>query len=370
MRGIGLAARLASTGETTTQASGKEVEGRRSSRSTAFLFSYAERFDNVRMSLAGVFLDYGTVSFRGDLNPAKLQAVLPGIALHEISTEHEIDARIAQAEVVLTNKLEMSRARMAAAPKLKLVALAATGTNNVDLDAARELGIGVCNIRDYCTASVVQHVIGVMLLLTHRLREYSRVAVDGTWSRSPQFTVLDYPIRELRGKTLGIVGYGVLGRAVARAAEAAFGMRVAVAQRAGEATRTPGRLPLAELLAEADVVSLHCPLTPATRGLIGAAQLQQMKRDALLINTARGALIDSAALAAALRAGSIGGAAIDVLPQEPPIDGSPLFDPDIPNLIVTPHSAWAALEARQRAIDEMAANIEDFMRGGRRGRVD
>jgi glycerate dehydrogenase len=174
----------------------------------------------------------------------------------------------------------------------------------------------------------------------------------------------------LSGKTLGIVGLGELGRAVARVAEA-FGMRVRVARRpGGPDDGDPARVPLQQLLAEADVISLHCPLTDATRGLIGAAQLALMKPDALLINTARGALVDSAALAAALRTGRIGGAGIDVLPEEPPVKGDPLLDPTIPNLIVTPHIAWAAREARQRAVDEIAANIRSFLNGGRRGRVD
>jgi glycerate dehydrogenase len=167
---------------------------------------------------------------------------------------------------------------------------------------------------------------------------------------------------------LGVVGWGVLGQAVARICENALGMQVLVANRPG-ATRQPGRVDLAQLLRESDVVTLHCPLTPATTGMIGAAELALMKRDAIIVNTARGALIDVAALAAALRARAIGGAAIDVLPQEPPVDGSPLFAPGRPNLIVTPHTAWAARESRQRCIDEMAANIAAFLAGGNRGRV-
>lgn len=317
--------------------------------------------------MKAVFLDYATVS-SGDLDPSGLERVLPGLVLHASSTEDEIAGHIAGAEVVLTNKLRMTRERMAACPTLKLIVLAATGTDNVDLAAARELGVGVCNVRDYCTVSVVQHVLGVMLLLTHRLREYSRLATGGAWGASAQFTVLDLPIRELGGRVLGIVGYGTLGRAVARAAEAALGMHVLVANRPG-GTREPGRVDLPELLRRADVLSLHCPLTPATRNLIEARALALMKPDALLINTARGALVDVAALAAALRARRIGGAAIDVLPQEPPVDGSPLFAAELPDLIVTPHIAWAAREARQRCLDEMAANVEDFLRGGRRGRV-
>jgi glycerate dehydrogenase len=263
-------------------------------------------------------------------------------------------------------------------PGLRLVGLTATGTNNVDLEAARELGIAVCNIREYCTVSVVQHVLGVMLALTHRLREYNQAAVDGTWARCEQFSVPGAPIRELTGKVLGIVGYGTLGKSVARAAQAALGMRVLVAQRPGAnpaqpANRAndddPERVALDQLLRASDVLSLHCPLTPATTGLIGKRELALMKPDALLINTARGALVDLEALAAALRGGHFGGAAIDVLPEEPPLNGSPLFAPDIPNLIVTPHIAWAAFEARQRAVDQLALNIEDFLRGGTRGRV-
>jgi glycerate dehydrogenase len=328
------------------------------------------------MNHRATFLDFATVSFQNDLDLTSLRRALPGIELHATSTEAEIAARIASVEVLLTNKLRITRERMAQAPNLKLIALTATGTNNVDLDAARERGIGVCNIRDYCTPSVAQHVLGVTLLLTHKLREYGRAAVDGTWGASPQFTVLDYPIRELAGKTLGIVGYGALGRGTARVMQAALGMRLLVAQRVGTGDQSSGRtddgherVPLSKLLAESDVISLHCPLNPQTEKMIGAREFALMKRDALLVNTARGALIDIDALAQALRHRIIGGAAIDVLPEEPPVSGSPLFADDLPNLVVTPHVAWAAIESRQRAIDELAANVEDFFRGGRRGRV-
>ena len=318
--------------------------------------------------MRAVFLDFGTVS-HGDLDTTQLERVLPGITLYPTSSDAEVDERIAGCEFILTNKLQITRARMRAVPGLRFVGLTATGTNNVDLEAARELGIAVCNIRDYCTVSVAQHVLGVMLALTHRLREYGQAAIDGTWATCEQFSVPGAPIRELNGKILGIVGFGTLGKAVARAAQAALDMRVLVAQRPGTGAAEAGRVSLDELLRTADVLSLHCPLTPATTGMIGQRELALMKPDALLINTARGALVDLEALAAALRAGKLGGAAIDVLPQEPPLNGSPLFAPDIPNLIVTPHIAWAAFEARQRAVDELALNIEDFLRGGRRGRV-
>jgi glycerate dehydrogenase len=324
--------------------------------------------------LKAVFLDFGTVS-HDDLDTTNLERVLPGIMLHTTSSEAEVDERIAGCEFILTNKLQITRARMRAVPGLRFVGLTATGTNNVDLEAARELGIAVCNIRDYCTTSVAQHVLGVILALTHRLREYGQAAVDGTWARCPQFSVPGPPIRELTGKVLGIVGFGTLGRAVARVCRDALGMRVLVAERPGSkpddqaTSSSPVRVTLDELLRTADVLSLHCPLNAATTGLIGRRELALMKPEAIIVNTARGALIDLAALAEALTAGDLGGAAIDVLPQEPPVDGSPLFAAGIPNLLVTPHIAWAAFEARQRAVDELALNVEDFQRGGRRGRV-
>jgi glycerate dehydrogenase len=317
--------------------------------------------------MRAIFLDYATVSFDGDLDPTSLQRALPGIELRAHTPQAEVGSAVADAAVVLVNKLRISREVIERAPALRLVALAATGTNNVDLEAAREHGVAVCNLHDYCTASVVQHVFGLLLALTQRLREYDALVRSGAWQRGERFCLLDFPIRELTGRRLGIVGYGTLGRGVAHAARA-FGMEVLVANRPG-GERVPGRVDLEELLPQADVLSLHCPLTPATTGLIGAAQLSRMKPDAVLVNTARGALVDSAALADALRAGRLGGAAVDVLPQEPPVDGDPLLACDIPNLIVTPHVAWAAREARQRCLDEMAANVEDFRRGGRRGRV-
>jgi len=317
--------------------------------------------------MRSIFLDYATVSFKGDLDSAPLRRALPGIEIRDHTRQQDVAACIAGREVVLLNKLQLTRDIIEATPALRLVALTATGTNNVDLVAASERGIAVCNLRDYCTASVVQHVFGTLLTLTQRLREYDRLVRAGAWQRGEQFCLLDFPIRELAGRTLGIVGHGALGRSVAHAATA-FGMNVAVANRPGGEPQ-PGRVDLDDLLPSADVLSLHCPLTPATQGLIGAAQLARMKPDAVLINTARGALVDSAALADALRGGRLGGAAIDALAEEPPVNGDPLLAGDIPNLIVTPHVAWAAREARQRCLEELAANVEDFRRGGRRGRV-
>jgi len=319
-----------------------------------------------------VFLDYDTVS-NADLDASPISRIVGEVRFYPLTADAQIAERIADAEVVLANKVKLPRAHLEAARALKLIALAATGTDNIDLAAALALGIAVCNVRGYCTASVVQHAWAMILSLNQHLSAYARLVADGTWVKNEEYAGLAYPIRELAGLTLGLIGWGTLGRGVAKVGEA-FGMRVIVGERPGAAPESgaapyPERVPLEQLLRTADIVSLHCPSTAATRGMIGAAQLALMKPDAILINTARGALVDSAALAAALKERRLAGAGIDVLPQEPPIEGDPLLDADLPNLIVTPHIAWAALDARQRCLDEMAANIEDFLRGGRRGRV-
>ncbi|MGQ0429366.1 MAG: D-2-hydroxyacid dehydrogenase [Gammaproteobacteria bacterium] len=313
-----------------------------------------------------VFLDFGTVS-SGDLDTGPLERILPGIVLHAQTPDTEVAARIAGREVALANKSVFDRAVIAANPQLRLIALTATGTDNVDLVAAREAGIAVCNLRDYCTASVVQHVFAMLLALTHRLADYQALVRAGRWQRAGQFSVFDHPIRELQGRAFGIVGFGTLGRAVARVAES-FGMQVLLANRPG-GLPADGRHDLDEMLPRLDVLSLHCPLTDATRRLVSAARLARMKPEAVLINTARGALVDAAALAAALKAGRLGGAGIDVLEREPPPADHVLLDPAIPNLIVTPHVAWAAREARQRCLDELARNVEACLAGGRRNRV-
>lgn len=316
--------------------------------------------------MRAVFLDFGTVS-NDDLDLGPLERVLPGVVLHVETPAAMVAGRIAGFEIILANKAVIDGAMIAANPQLKLIALTATGIDNIDLAAARAARVAVCNLRDYCTASVVQHVFALLLALTHRLGAYTALVRDGGWERAAQFSTFPYPIRELRGLVLGIVGYGALGRAVGRMAES-FGMRVEVANRPG----TPlldGRVPLDELLPRVDVLSLHCPLTMATRGLIGAPQLARMKSDAVLVNTARGALVDGAALADALKGGRLGGAGIDVLEREPPRADHPLLDPSVPNLILTPHIAWAAREARQRCLDELALNVADFLEGRTRGRV-
>jgi glycerate dehydrogenase len=313
-----------------------------------------------------VFLDLASVD-RGDLDLAGLRRVAASWATYAQTPVELTAARIGDAVVAVTNKVVVDRAVMTACPGLRLICVAATGTNNVDLEAARERGIAVCNVTGYATPSVVQHVFALMLALTTRLAEHAAAAQDGRWAASDLFCVLDFPFRELAGKTLGIVGYGELGRGVARVAEA-FGMSVLVAQRPGGSPQQ-GRLPLDELLARSDVVTLHVPLADNTRGLIGERELALMRPDALLIDTARGGIVDEAALSAALRAGRLGGAGVDVLAVEPPRGGSPLLENPPPNLIVTPHVAWASRESRQRLLDGVALNIRAFSEGRERNRV-
>ncbi len=314
----------------------------------------------------GVFLDRG--SFGDDaVDFSGFHRTLSQWEYHAITPPDDVARRIAAAHVVVTNKVPVDGDAMAGAKDLRLVCVTATGTNNIDLDAARRLGVTVCNVPAYATASVVQLVYALLLALYTRLPAYHRAVRDGRWQRSEQFCLLDYPIHELAGKVMGIVGYGELGRAVGRVA-AAFGMKVAVALRIGGGDQ-PDRVPLAELLPRVDVLSLHCPLTPQTRGLIGEGELSLMKPTAVLINTARGGIVDEAALARALRDGIIAGAGVDVLTREPPAAGNPLLAPDLPNLILTPHIAWASFEARQRLVDEVTRNIQAFLDGQPRNRV-
>ena len=315
---------------------------------------------------SAVFLDLDSVD-RDDLDLSKLNAVVDDWEWHGLVGQDELPGVLSSAEVVVSNKVVLAEAQLAAAKQLKLVCIAATGTNNIDLEAAEKRGIAVCNVGGYATPSVVQHVFTLLLVLTTRFNEYDRAVRKGDWSRSRFFCMLDYPIRELAGKTIGIVGYGHLGKAVAGIAEA-FGMRVLLARRDAGDERA-GRLPLHDLLPQVDVLSLHCPLTPETRGMIGAAELALMKKDAVLINTARGGLVDEAALLEALENRAIGGAGLDVLEIEPPPAAYPILKANLPNLVITPHTAWASIESRQRLLDEIALNIEAFKAGHIRNRV-
>jgi glycerate dehydrogenase len=313
-----------------------------------------------------VFLDMATVD-TGDLEQSALLASSAHWDLYDYTGPDATARRVAKAEVVVSNKTVLDGEVLASAPELRLICVAATGTNNVDLDAARDRGIAVTNVTGYATPSVVQHVFMLVLALSTRLEAYRAAVARGDWQRAPAFCLLDYPVRELSGLVLGVIGFGELGQGVARVGEA-FGMDVLVAQRPGGAPRE-GRVPLDELLQRSDVVSLHVPLADNTRHLIGEREFGLMKPDALLINTARGGIVDEQALAMALREGRIGGAGVDVLAAEPPRDGNVLLDPGLPNLIVTPHVAWASRASRQRLLDEVAANIRAFAGGSTRNRV-
>jgi glycerate dehydrogenase len=293
---------------------------------------------------------------------------MPDWQLCDNTRGDEVAAVLADAEVAVVNKVVLNADNLSSAKKLKLICAAATGVNNIDLRAAKKLNIAVCNARGYATASVVQHVFALLLSLTTRLAEYQQDVYNGDWSRSEFFSLLNYPVRELRGLSLGIVGYGELGRAVASVAQA-FGMKILIAKRDADDTRAD-RLDLHTLLPQVDVLSLHCPLTADNRGLIGAREIALMKNDAVLINTARGALVDEAALLEALQQGRIGGAGLDVIEREPPPSDYPLLQQRLPNLIVTPHTAWSSRDARQRVVHEIALNIDAFMRGQARNQVN
>ena len=308
-----------------------------------------------------VFLDYKTVD-ANDLDLGSIEALLPEIVVHSFSNQEEVLSRIEDVEVAIANKVVFDANVFARATKLKLICVTATGTNNIDLEAAKQSGVVVCNIKDYCTDSVVQHVLLSMLTLKHSSRDYSASMDNGDWQEGNSFSLLQHPITELSGKSLGIIGYGVLGQGVARAART-LGLRVLISESFAENNKPDegiARVPFDTLLAESDIISLHCPLTDNTEGLFDENAFKKMKSSAILINTARGGLIDDHALIKAIEDKAIAGAAIDVLNQEPPDSDHPLMQKQYSNLIITPHIAWAAREARQRALDRIAENIEAF----------
>ena len=307
-----------------------------------------------------VFLDHTSLDL-GDLDLQPLRDAFGELVLHAGSQPGDVAERLQGAQVAISNKVPLDAATLAACPELKLILLSATGTNNVDLAAARQQGITVCNCQGYGTPSVAQHTLLLLLALATRLPDYQQAVRGGAWQRASQFCLLDFPIIELEGKTLGLLGHGELGGAVARLAEA-FGMRVLLGALPGRPPRAD-RVPLDELLPQVDALTLHCPLTEQTRNLIGKAELARMKPTALLINTARGGLVDEQALADTLRAGHLGGAAFDVLTEEPPRQGNPLLADDIPRLIITPHNAWGSREARQRIVGQLSENAAAFFAG-------
>ena len=274
---------------------------------------------------------------------------------------HQVNERIAGAQIVISNKVALRAEHIAANPQLKLIALAATGYDNVDLAAARAAGVTVCNVRGYGTESVAEHALMLLLALMRNLPAYMRDVSAGQWQRSPHFVHFSAPIRNLSGKTLAIFGRGNIGSALARYAQA-LGMTVLWGEHKHAAAVREGYTAFADALAQADAVSLHCPLTDETRNMIGEAELKTMKPQAVLVNVGRGGLADEQAVLAALKYGTLGGAGFDVLTTEPPRGGNPLLS-DLPNLIVTPHVAWASEEAFAKMTDILEANINLFMAG-------
>ena len=277
----------------------------------------------------------------------------------------QVSQRAQPATIIISNKLSLGKPQLAGAPNVKLIAIAATGADCVDLDYCRRRGIAVCNVRGYAANSVPEHVLMMILVLRRNLLAYRDDVRQGLWNQSKQFCLLTHELHDIRNTTLGIVGYGSIGKAMARLAEA-VGMRVLIAEHKHTSATRPGRTAFADLLKQSDVVSLHCPLTNETRELMGRAEFEMMKRSALLINTARGALVDDGSLIEALQTGRIAGAGIDALREEPPVQGSPLLDLELPNFLVTPHVAWASNEAVQALADQVIDNIEAFMSGNPR----
>lgn len=314
-----------------------------------------------------VFLD-GFTTNPGDLDWKEFTS-LGSFTVYPRTPVAEIVTRAQGAEVILTNKTPFDRATLSQLPALRCICVTATGYNVVDVDAARERGIIVCNVPGYSTPSVVQHTLALMLELTNHVGLHAQAVRDGAWQSSPDFAFWSAPLVELHGLTLGIVGFGTIGRGVAAVAHA-LGMRVLAAGR-----RLPADLPSwvewtdrDSLFQRADIVTLHCPLTPETKGMIHAGSLAKMKSTAFLINTGRGPLVDEAALADALQSGRIAGAAMDVLSVEPPRSGSPLITAK--NCLITPHQAWASKAARQRLLSECAANVRGFLTGAPRNVVN
>lgn len=306
-------------------------------------------------ALRVVFLDADTLPLGTLLHEALAERI--DYQAFDHTAPDEVLARLAGARVAIVNKVRLTAELLAQLPDLKRICVAAAGTDNVDLAAAKALRIEVFNVPDYGSDSVAEHVVATLLALRRQLFAYAEAARDGRWSASAHFCWHGPRIRDVGGSVMGVVGRGRIGEATARLARG-LGMRVVFAARAGRAVAAD-ELPLDELLAQADAVSLHLPLTPDTRGLIDAQRLALMKPTALLINTGRGALVDGPALVAALRAERLAGAAIDVLDVEPPPASHPLLAPGIPNLLLTPHSAWASESAQRRLAERLVVLVVD-----------
>ncbi|MBS0286430.1 MAG: D-2-hydroxyacid dehydrogenase [Proteobacteria bacterium] len=306
--------------------------------------------------MKGVFLDCETLN-QNDLDFSILTSTLDHWDLWATTLPEQTVARIAEASLVVTNKVRLTADILQQAPKLRCICICATGTDNVDLQSAKTHGISVYNVKGYSTASVIQHTIGLLIMMASRLGDYSNLVHQGAWINAKQFCLQAFKTTELANKTLGIVGYGAIGSGVANVARQ-LGMQVMVAKR----DRASDKYELEDFLPHIDILSLHCPLTAQTKLLIGAKELSLMKKGSLLINVSRGGLVDEKALSEALFAAHLAGAALDVVSQEPPSKESILFSNPPPHLIITPHVAWATKEARQRLLNEVRENVLKFTR--------
>ena len=307
-----------------------------------------------------VFLDYAT--FNGDFTIDAITKHATSFTGYDFTNPEQVVERCLDSDVVITNKVEMTAELMANLPKLKLVCVAATGTNNIDLVAAKQHGIIVCNAKGYAGPAVAQYIFAQLLAIYQDVAHHNKNTKQGKWSTSPSFCLHGNTINELNGKTIGILGYGHIGKAVANIASA-FGMEVIIAEQPNASKIRTGRVPFETMLSNADIISLHCPLTSETQQLINQQRLSLIKPSAVLINTARGGLIDNQALADALANGQLGYAILDVLDQEPPPESHPLLSPSIPNIAITGHIAWASQQAQQRILDIIASNIHHFKQG-------
>jgi glycerate dehydrogenase len=307
-----------------------------------------------------VFLDRATLSPQTTL---RAPAFDHRLVVHDRTRPDEVARRIADAEIVIVNKVRLTAEDLRQAPELRLVAVAATGTDNIDIAECQRLGVVVSNIRNYAVHTVPEHTFALIFALRRSITAYRDSVRSGRWQEAAQFCYFDHPIRDLAGSTLGIFGDGVLGQAVA-AMGRALGMRIQFAAYKGAASMGPLYTPFEQVIEQADILTLHCPLLPATRNMIGAAEFCRMKQRPLLINTARGGLVDEAELADALRGGQLGGAGFDVVTAEPPPAEHPFMAlQDQPNFILTPHVAWASDEAVQGLAHQLVDNIEAFVRG-------
>jgi glycerate dehydrogenase len=286
-------------------------------------------------------------------------AELGELKVYDSTAKEQIVERAKGAEIVLTNKVPITSETVAQLPDLKMVQVLATGYNVIDTAATKAAGIRVCNVPAYSTPSVAQHAISLLLALTNRVELHSDSVHAGEWTSGGVWSYWKSPLVELEGKVFGVVGFGAIGKRVAHLADA-LGMKVIVAKREGRECPYD-QLPLEELLEVADVVSLHCPLTPETQHLINSNRLSRMKSTSILLNTGRGPLIDEHALASALKEGKIGGAGLDVLSQEPPSADNPLIV--APNCVITPHVAWASFAARKRMIEVILGNVTAYVNG-------